>query len=62
MKYTKKINRDNIQYTFHTGYKNQFLNFTKEGNIIEGDTYTRRWCWKNKDKYEEILRTINNDR
>jgi len=61
MKYTKKINRNNIAYTFYTGNKNQYLNFTKEGNIIEADTYTRVWTWKNKDKYEQILYQILND-
>ena len=61
MKYTKKINRNNIAYTFYTGNKNQYLNFTKEGHIIEADTYTRVWTWKNKDKYEQILYQILND-
>ena len=61
MKYTKKTNRNNIQYTFYTGYKKQFLNFYKEGPIIESDTYTRAWCWKNKDKYEGILHQIMSD-
>tara|TARA_R110000796_G_scaffold174452_1_gene291405 strand:+ start:159 stop:344 length:186 start_codon:yes stop_codon:yes gene_type:complete len=61
MKYTKKVNRDNIGYTFYTGNKNQFLNFTKEDKVIEADTYTRKWIWNNKDKYEEILYQILND-
>ena len=61
MEYTKQVNRNNIQYTFKTGYKKQFLTFKKEGNIIEGDTYSRVWAWRNRDKYEEILQTINSD-
>tara|TARA_R110000803_G_scaffold97259_1_gene165404 strand:- start:40 stop:228 length:189 start_codon:yes stop_codon:yes gene_type:complete len=61
MEYRKQVNRDNVKYTFKTGNKNQFLTFTKEGNIIEGDTYSRVWAWRNRDKYEEILQTINSD-
>ena len=61
MEYTKKVNRDNIKYTFKTGYKNQFLTFTKQGNMIEGDTYSRVWAWRNKDKYEQVLHIIGSD-
>ena len=61
MEYIKKVNRDNIKYTFKTGKANQFLTFTKEGNVIEGDTYTRVWCWRNRKAYEDILQTINSD-
>jgi len=61
MKYTKRKTRDNITYRFYTGKGDQHLTFTKVGNLIEGDTYTRAWTWKNRKAYEDILHQILSD-
>ena len=61
MTYTKTIKRDYVEYKFLTGKGNQYVTWRREGNIIESDAYGRVWSFRNKDKYMQVLHTINED-
>ena len=56
---TRTFNRNNEEWRLKTGKPNEYLVFYKEKEIIEADTYTRRWCWRNKAAYEKILTKIS---
>ena len=57
MKHTSELTREGIKHTFVTN-KNQTLIFNVEHKAVTTDTYTRVWCWRNRNAYKEILAKI----
>ena len=58
MKVTKTVCRDWVEYKVNLNESSKALTFYVEKEGVSSDVSTRKWIWKNKDKYEEILKKI----
>jgi len=58
MKVTKTVCRDWVEYKVYPNESSKALTFYVDKDGINSDVSTRKWIWKNKDKYEKICQRI----